>query len=558
MYISIVSLIIMLIFAAGVPIAGWVSSHRSSTVETVSHEETLFQWTAKKLEIQKTVDAMLQEELESGGYTFESPLVVLDPYGESPLTALVLFETEEPSKIEITIPGEDEDTGAVYTFDEISTKHIIPVYGLYPNTLNEITLKQLSKDGSIVSEHTVEIQTEPLPEWLDNYTILTQYYQGDYENGLNYMQNPGRIAFDKNGEMRWFYSDNGVELAGSYRYGDFHFIVTKSKGQALDGDVIFFEIDRLGKIYCAYYGAYGAHHDITSMPNGNLLITGSYGDTIEDFIYEINTQTGETVNTLDLKNVLQRTRFGSMWDWCHNNSIAWDERDNTIIISSNVQCTIAKLSWPDGEIKWLLSNPLEYMPRLQPYLLEPVDDTVEYSYNQHHATILPDYDNDLNTVDILLFDNGWTRFDRDKELQRAIAAHEIVAPENYSRMVHYRINEKDMTVEQIWQYGKERGEELYSLARGSAQLLSNGNLLGYFDKQNDATQVDVAISGNLVEVDREGNLVWDAEIFPKDERGLFHGYRAFRYPIYLSDEKEHDIYTEAQNLIPQEILDRNQ
>lgn len=320
---------------------------------------------------------------------------------------------------------------------------------------------------------------------------------------------------------------------------------------------MLFDTDRMGKIYNLYYSPYGDHHDIASMPNGNLLVTGCHGQTVADLIYEVDIKTGEIIHTLDLKTVLQRTRFASIPDWCHNNSVAYDESDGTIILSSNEQCTVAKLTWPEGEIKWLLSDPVDYMPRLQPYLLTPVGNDFEYSYNQHHATILPDYDQDPDTIDILLFDNGRTRFDRDKELQRAIAAQETVAPENYSRLVHYRINEKQMTVEQIWQYGKERGEELHARWRGSAQLLENNNIIGFFDRQNAPLENDVARSGNVVEVDPDGNLVWDAELFTKGERGNYDGYRAFRFPIYFSDDPEFDIYTEGWNAIPQAVQEEH-
>ena len=66
----------------------------------------------------------------------------------------------------------------------------IPVYGLYPDTLNEVTLRQLSENGETIAENVVKIQTEPLPEWLDNYVIRTESYEGGYEAGLNYMPSP--------------------------------------------------------------------------------------------------------------------------------------------------------------------------------------------------------------------------------------------------------------------------------------------------------------------------------------------------------------------------------
>ena len=555
LYISGISFVAATALMIGIPTAGWISRSQISDIENPTEspeEENLFRRAVEKLEAQKSVDKTLQAELGSGSYTFESPLTVLDPYGESPLTALILFETEKPSQIEITIPGKDEDTGAVHIFEEASIWHAIPVYGLYPDTVNEVTLRQLSETGKTIAENVVEIQTEPLPEWLDNYIILTESYGGKVEAGLNYIYQPFLFAFDKAGIPRWFLSDVDGQLPAK-SYADGHWLV--SYGSYHEGDAVVFEVDSLGKVFRAFYSPYGVHHDIATIPNGNLLITSSHGDTIEDLIIEVDTKSGEIVNTLDLRTILQRTRFGSLQDWCHNNSVVWDESDGTIIISTRNQSTVAKLTWPEGEIRWLLSDPVEYMPRLQQYLLTPVGTDFEYSYNQHHATILRDYDNDPDTIDILLFDNGSTRFSRGEELRRAIAANEIIAPENYSRLVHYRINEKDMTVEQIWQYGKERDEELFAMARGSAQLLSNDNFLGYFDKQHDSV-FDIAVSGNVVEVDNNGDLIWDAELFTKGERGNFYGYRVFRYPIYFPDDQEQDLYTEGQNLIPQEVLDR--
>lgn len=557
---SVISLALLVVFAVGLPIMGWLSNRHSSVTEIpqeeMPQEETLFQWTMKKLDAQKAVDRMLQEELERGSYTFESPLVVLDPYGESPLTALILFRTTELSKIEITIPGDSVDTGAVHVFDKMSIEHVVPVYGLYPDQINRILIRQLSGEGQVIAENTVEIQTEPLPKWLDDYIILTGSYRDDYMAGLNYMSDPQIFAFDRSGAIRWFLSDTKDQLmVMAFMPSSRHWLVTYGAAWE-EGDTVILEIDLTGKIYATLYTPYGAHHDIAIMPNGNILVTGSRGCTQQNLIVEIDTETGEIVNTLDLSTVLQRMRFGAVKDWVHNNSIVWDEGDDTIIISSNTQCTVAKITWPEGEVRWLLSDPIEYMPRLQNYLLAPIGQNFEYSYNQHHATILPDYDNNPDTLDLLIFDNGQTRFTRDRELQRAIAAHEIVAPERYSRLVHYRINEKNATVEQIWQYGKERGEELYAQWRGSAQLLENKNVLGFFNKMHDPTG-EIANSGNVVEVNRDGELIWDAELFSKGDRGNFLGYRAFRYPIYFSDDTELDIYAEAKNLIPQELLDQN-
>ena len=52
-----------------------------------------------------------QEELERQfkikGYTIDNPNVVIDPYGNSPLTALILFETSSEVSVKVTVEGKD-------------------------------------------------------------------------------------------------------------------------------------------------------------------------------------------------------------------------------------------------------------------------------------------------------------------------------------------------------------------------------------------------------------------------------------------------------------------
>lgn len=556
---SIVSIVLILAMLVGFFITG--RNNEMAAAEPVSEEalnteeipENVVQKAMRKLEEQKGVDETLRAELESGSYTFEEPLVVLDPYGESPLTALILFDTEEPSKIKITIPGEDEDTEAVHTFSEVSTRHVIPVIGLYADTVNQITLEQISEKNEVLKETMIEIETEPIPEHLDNLIIMTEYYGGDYAEGMN-VDYVHKFAFDKYGEIRWYRNDIlGGAYPAEYEVPNHHII--QPEGSFFEGDVVFYETDQLGKIYNVFYAPYGVHHDVAQLPNGNLLATGSQGTTIEDMIYEIDATTGEVVHIMDFKKILQRTRTGSMNllnnpDWLHINSVVYDEKDSSIIVSGNFQSTVLKISWPDGEIKWMLADPVAYMPKWQKYLLEPVGEGFEYPYNQHDASILPDYDNNPDTIDILLFDNGWTRFYDQQDNTE----------EKYSRLVHYRINEKDMTVEQIWQYGKERGWELFADSRGSAQLVANGNVFGCFDKTLDKADVMADFSNpNLVEVTKDSDLIWDAEIFTKNSTsGKLRTYRYIRLPFYYEDSREYDIYIDGNNRIPLEVIERLQ
>ena len=512
-------------------------------------ERTIFHELTELIERQGRVDEMLLAELSGGVYSFDHPLVIVNPYHVSPLTALVLFSSDEPMNISIHVPGRTELANVDFSMDGFNTRHEIPVYGLYPGELNMVQLTAVTRDGDAQST-TLEIQTDPLPPELAKNIIMTDIAQ--LENcgpGLNFTF-AQKTAFDINGEYRWFYYD--FELLASTLY-NYNGNIIIPKGSFYEGDVLLLEINMLGKIISAYYSPFGAHHDIASISGGNLLVNGNRGETIEDLIYEIDVENGEIINTLDLKYVLQRTRSVaspeySPWDWLHNNAIVYD--DGNIVISGRHQSAVVSLSWPEGRIGWILSDHIGWNQMFHKYLLTPVGDNFEWFYGQHAPIILKGFDSDPDTIDILLFDNGNGRFDNDRELQRAIANNEATAPDRYSRMVHYRINERDMTVEQIWQFGKELGELYYTEGWCNAVLLSNGNRLGTFDRYS--AEYGGNLDASIVEVDGRGNIIWEAFLTSTDDTGSFYAYRVERRPIYTEAANDLRIGVPARVFVPEE------
>lgn len=51
---------------------------------------------------QETIRKALEQEVEKD-YTLEKPFTVVDPYRISPLTAVAIFKTSEPSKITVEV-----------------------------------------------------------------------------------------------------------------------------------------------------------------------------------------------------------------------------------------------------------------------------------------------------------------------------------------------------------------------------------------------------------------------------------------------------------------------
>ena len=94
------------------------------------------------LEEQADVEEQILED--SKGHSLGDPYIKLNPYGTSPLSALIIFETEEPSQISVTVKGKTADTDITEHFEEYDTYHEIPVLGLYADYQNTVEITAVS------------------------------------------------------------------------------------------------------------------------------------------------------------------------------------------------------------------------------------------------------------------------------------------------------------------------------------------------------------------------------------------------------------------------------
>ena len=101
----------------------------------------------------------ITNNLKIDGYTFENPNIIINPYEISPLTALVIFKTEENVEIKVTIKGTDELSTFTHTFEK-GREHYLPIYGLYADYDNEI-LMEYDLNGEHKSK-IINIKTDKL------------------------------------------------------------------------------------------------------------------------------------------------------------------------------------------------------------------------------------------------------------------------------------------------------------------------------------------------------------------------------------------------------------
>ena len=394
-----------------------------------------------------------EKDFKIDGYTIDEPNVILNPYGNSPLTALIMFETDKEVEVTVTIKGDDKLSTFTHTFAK-EKEHYLPIYGLYADRKNKVIIEYEDDNQEIKKE--IEIKTDKLPS---NMALPTEVdaKKSKLTNEL-YFFTPSSsgytMAYDVNGDVRWYFTnyalwkidrlENGNLLVSTERLVNSPYYMTG-----------LYEMDLLGKIYNEYSLPGGYHHDYYEMENGNLLVASddfnNESGTVEDYIVELDRKTGEIVKTFDLKDVLKMTdgksENWSDYDWFHNNSVWYDKKTNSITLSGRHQDAVINLDYDTGKLNWIIGDSTNWSEEYQKYFFKPVGDDFEWQWSQHAAMITPEgY--------VFILDNGNNKSKIKEEY--------VDASNSYTRGVMYKIDTDKMTIEQVWEYGKERGSEFYS------------------------------------------------------------------------------------------------
>lgn len=397
---------------------------------------------------QNQIDQDLQTEIEIGNYTFENPFIKINPYQNSPLTALVAFTTSQSQAVEVRIEGKDEFTTFKTTLPA-ATNHLVPIYGLYPDTLNHVTLTL--SDGSST---TLDIQTDPLP---DDFILPTSVtYDANQATSDLFFYTPASAgytaAYDLNGDVRWYLTTANVWEINRLKNGN----LILSSNRTVNAPYYMaglMEMDLLGKVYHEYVFPGGYHHDVYELDNGNFIVAGNNPSktVVEDYVIEINRQSGEVIKEWDLSSVLPtdagKSENWTEHDWFHNNSVYYDHLTDAIILSGRHQDAVISIDYETGDLNWIIGDSTNWPEEMQRYFFTPIGENFEWQWSQHSAKVLPN-------GDLFIFDNGNNRSKNPLDY--------VEAKDNYSRGVIYRLNTDEMTIEQIYEYGKELGSSFYS------------------------------------------------------------------------------------------------
>lgn len=333
---------------------------------------------------------------------------------------------------------------------------------------------------------------------------------------------PYNWIVDANGDVRWYMKADEIRDPDNiYKKGNMMGFSQTKDGSLLWGmGQRYMKYDLLGRqIYDRKLpaGYIDFSHHIEEMPNGHILMRVASSDqkrsdgknvrTVRDVIIEVD-ENGNVVDEWKLYKILDPYRdvnilaldqgavclnvdaskagtttdkealedpnaafgdiagVGAGRNWAHVNSVNYDPNDDSIVVSVRHQSAVVKIT-RDKKVKWILAPKAGWNKELATKLLTPVDkggkkldcddngvcenSDFDFTWTQHTAYKINEK-SDKNKYALSVFDNGDARHNE----QPAIPTMK------YSRAVEYAIDEKKMTVKQVWEYGKDRGFDWYS------------------------------------------------------------------------------------------------
>ena len=331
----------------------------------------------------------------------------------------------------------------------------VPVYGLYDNFSNTVTITSHFLDGSSKDEITTII-TEAFsdPCGFKTPTVLQERTDStalsyDFFMVKNSCSGFSPTIMDTDGEIRWVGPEGTTP---PYDSAFFDNAVYRT-----DNLTSLYRIDLDGTItllhdYTVDYPDLGItqfHHNV-DLGKVGLICDIDTVDQVEAVNIEVD-GAGNVVKTWNLAEIISSAMVAggddpaefvssAPVDWFHNNATTYNRADDTVIISSRENFLIG-LDYETSAIKWILGDPTKQwyqFPSLQKYAIALAPDS-HSPIGQHAPSI--SYDQGL-----LLFDNGFQ------------SVNHIPAGESrsYASPRKYQLDSIQNLATEVWNYERDQ------------------------------------------------------------------------------------------------------
>jgi arylsulfate sulfotransferase len=379
---------------------------------------------------------------------------------------------------------------------------VLPVFGLYANYRNGVSVSATFSDGS---RHDEQLSMET-----PAYTGPTAFYgtptartarTGAALPGLDFIQIHNQVStpvvIDSDGNLRW--SGTGLENSVSTLFSANGFFVGSPTTPAL----YRLELDdALTTTALASTSFTNFHHDLATGKIGLLAEM----DAIENGVPETEVNlaelspSGQVLKQWNLAQIFRDTMLAKGddpsnfvrdgIDWFHMNSAIYSSADDSLIISGREQFVV-KLDYETGRIKWLLGDITKHWyvdyPSLRALALQLTAGNPPIG---QHSLSLDAKGN------LLLFNNGYASVSQPEGTPAG-------ATIPYSAPVKYAIDEQARTAKVIWTYEHDR-DIVSTICSSVMESESNAFLVTY-------SSADMLTHARLLALDPNGAVAFDYE-----------------------------------------------
>lgn len=482
--------------------------------------------TIDQVHIQKKVNDELERAKKNKSYSIENAYVKLNPYEISPLSAIIIFYTQSEEEVEVFINDE------FFTKMEKSKEHAIPIYGLYEDYDNVITLKI---NGKSYDKHIkTDASNIKYPLNISKNEVLNN------ENDLIFTVSSYETYFtcwDRNGKLRFYLTvDNRMDVEW---LPNGHFLIGTSEGQVRENFLSLVEMDYLGKIYNYYNLEHGYGFEMQILKNGNYMLAGGdkaiYFD--HQYIYEMNPSDGSVINELDIYDVIKKIDPEFLDEYLGQKAIRngffYNEDTDELVVSFREINTIFCFNFKEKTLEYVFTGTSKLFSSSvwNQYLVKVKSG--RYPMGQHTPTITKDgY--------LAFFNNGYDRYSITFDGLNNITDN---FKDAYTSVEIYDI--KNNVASLVWKEDFEK--KYFSIKYGLFSVLENGfKFMNYgyilkdeFRRRSNSniaeTEKNVEdIYSRIIELDKDGKVVFEATC----EEGK---YRAFIHNLYLDNTKNVEI-----------------
>lgn len=349
-------------------------------------------------------DYAFERVLDSHMYTFQHILVVPNPYDLVKQSALLLFNSSKERKVRYRVLGDTKEADFVGE-TKFTTRHRVPIMGLYLERSNKVELELIDTEGNVVKRRLLRIYVSETPRKIkdvigkrDNKEMT--HFPFILINGVSF--NP--LVVDCNGDIRYSLQlrTNNIGMIplenGHFLYEDRTANRMNKKGRIKP--CRYHEMDYMGRVYRTFLLDFSIIGTIAQKNHSLYLVTSSDENHVADKIIELDMNSGKIMKECDLAELLGE-KYRTRGDWATISHIS--SHENSLIITVKRLHTIIKLNWEDMKIQWILAPESMWKDsKLEQFLLHGNVSVSQICRRPDFASIVEcDQENDMEKI--LLF-----------------------------------------------------------------------------------------------------------------------------------------------------------